>query len=243
MVRSPGVSIHRAELRALREAGVAVTTATVAVARRARRAGVIGVTGTKGKSTTAALTLTLARSTGRSVALAGNIGVPALDLLDGDGAELVVLELSSYQIADLASGPEVAVVTNLFREHTDWHGSEEAYRGGEAAPARAGGRARGGAERARGAPRGCSRPSAEVRRYGTPEGWDASLAGVSFARRARDRRGSARRCAGEHNAHEPVRGAHGARSDRRRASPIRRRRWRISRRFRTACRACASATA
>ena len=37
-------------------------------------------------------------------------------------------ELSSYQIADLTVGPEVAVLTNLYREHTDWHGSEEQYR-------------------------------------------------------------------------------------------------------------------
>ena len=37
-------------------------------------------------------------------------------------------ELSSYQIADLTIGPEVAVLTNLYREHTDWHGSEEQYR-------------------------------------------------------------------------------------------------------------------
>ncbi len=38
------------------------------------------------------------------------------------------MELSSYQIADLKRGPEVAVITNLFREHIDWHGSEEVYR-------------------------------------------------------------------------------------------------------------------
>jgi UDP-N-acetylmuramoylalanine--D-glutamate ligase len=62
------------------------------------------------------------------VHLAGNIGVPALDLLDQDPAELAVVELSSYQIADLAVGPQVAVLTSLFPEHLDWHGSPEAYR-------------------------------------------------------------------------------------------------------------------
>src|SRR6202035_830876 len=36
-------------------------------------------------------------------------------------------ELSSYQIADLEVGPEIAVITNLYREHGDWHGSAEAY--------------------------------------------------------------------------------------------------------------------
>ena len=65
----------------------------------------IGVTGTKGKSTTATLAAHLARAAGRTVQLAGNIGVPALELLDRPASELAVLELSSYQIADLDSGP------------------------------------------------------------------------------------------------------------------------------------------
>ena len=88
----------------------------------------MAVSGTKGKSTTAALTAHLAAAAGVTVALAGNIGVPAIELLDGDPAQLTVLELSSYQIADLETGPEVVVMTNLFREHTEWHGSEDAYR-------------------------------------------------------------------------------------------------------------------
>jgi UDP-N-acetylmuramoylalanine--D-glutamate ligase len=128
VVRSPGVSIHRPELRALREAGTPVTTATALWLAEHGGEGVIGVTGTKGKSTTAALACHLARAAGRTAALAGNIGVPALDLLDAEAADVTVLELSSFHIADLDTGPEVALVTSLFREHTDWHGSEEAYR-------------------------------------------------------------------------------------------------------------------
>jgi UDP-N-acetylmuramoylalanine--D-glutamate ligase len=127
VVRSPGVSLYRQELRELRATGKPITTATALwLAERGGRR-VIAVTGTKGKSTTAALLAHLARAGGQPVALAGNIGVPALDLLDRPPAELAVVELSSYQIADLEAGPEVAVITNLFREHTDWHGSEEAY--------------------------------------------------------------------------------------------------------------------
>ena len=129
VVRSPGVSLYRPELRALRARGVPVTTATRCGWPSAAASGVIGVTGTKGKSTTAALAVPpRARGRARRVELAGNIGVPALDLLDARRPTLTVLELSSYQIADLAGGPEVAVVTNLFREHTDWHGSEQRYR-------------------------------------------------------------------------------------------------------------------
>jgi UDP-N-acetylmuramoylalanine--D-glutamate ligase len=128
VVRSPGVSIHRPELRTLTERGIPVATATgLWLAERGGR-GVIGITGTKGKSTTSALTTHLARAAGLPVHLAGNIGVPALDLLDRPTDELAVIELSSYQIADLEIGPQVAVVTNLFPEHVDWHGSDAVYR-------------------------------------------------------------------------------------------------------------------
>jgi UDP-N-acetylmuramoylalanine--D-glutamate ligase len=127
VVRSPGVSIHRRELAELR-ARVPVTTATsLWVAERGGRR-VVAVTGTKGKSTTAALIHHLARAAGEDAELAGNIGRPALDLLDADPQALAVLELSSYQIADLAAGPEVAVLTSLYDEHADWHGSARAYR-------------------------------------------------------------------------------------------------------------------
>jgi len=127
VVRSPGVSIHRPEMDALRELGVPVTTATALWLAEHGGEGVIGVTGTKGKSTTAALAFHLARAAGVTAQLAGNIGAPALDLLDREPAEVTIVELSSYHIADLATGPEVALVTNLFREHTDWHGSQEVY--------------------------------------------------------------------------------------------------------------------
>jgi UDP-N-acetylmuramoylalanine--D-glutamate ligase len=128
VVRSPGMSIHRPEMLALRAAGVPVTTATSLWLSERGGAGVIGVTGTKGKSTTAALAFHLALAAGSSAQLAGNIGVPALDLLDAEPVDVTVLELSSFQTADLETAPEVVLVTNLFKEHTDWHGSEQAYR-------------------------------------------------------------------------------------------------------------------
>ena len=128
LVRSPGVSVYRPEIAALRARGVPVTTATALWLAENGGGGVIGITGTKGKSTTAALTHHLAVASGARARLAGNIGSPALDLLDEPRADVTVLELSSYQLADLQSGPQVALVTNLYREHTDWHGSEDAYR-------------------------------------------------------------------------------------------------------------------
>ncbi len=175
LVRSPGVSIHRPELRALRQAGVPVTTATALWLAERGGEGVIGVTGTKGKSTTAALICHLARAAGRTALLAGNIGAPALDLLDCEPADVTVVELSSYHTADLQTGPQVALVTNVFREHTDWHGSEQAYRADKLRLLRLPGvrvgvlgrDARDGGD-------------IEMRRFGVPDGWDVLAGGIAL---------------------------------------------------------------
>ncbi|RKQ84958.1 UDP-N-acetylmuramoylalanine--D-glutamate ligase [Solirubrobacter pauli] len=121
VVRSPGVSIYRPELRGLR-----TTTPTALWMAEREGRDVIGVTATKGKSTTSKLIAHLIAKAGVDVRLGGNIGAPALDLLDDDA--LAVIELSSYQIADLEAGPETAVVGNVYAEHVNWHGSVDAYR-------------------------------------------------------------------------------------------------------------------
>jgi UDP-N-acetylmuramoyl-L-alanine---L-glutamate ligase len=198
VVRSPGVSIHRPELEALVARGIPVTTATALwLAERGGR-GVLGVTGTKGKSTTAALAFHLALAAGVPVELAGNIGRPALELLDADPRALAVVELSSFHVADLTVGPEVAVITNLFPEHADWHGSEQAYRAEKlrilalpgvrtaVLPARLPDLAR-------------AETSAERRLFGAPEGWDATPEGITFEGRLRVPAG-ALPLPGEHNA-------------------------------------------
>ena len=180
VVRSPGVSTHREELVALRERGVAVTTATGLWLAQCAGERVIGVTGTKGKSTTAALIAHLARAAGQTVALAGNIGVPALDLLDAQPAQVTVLELSSYQIADLEVGPEVAVVTNVYREHTDWHGSEQAYRADKLRLLGLAG-VRAAVLNARDERLAALALDVPVLGYGQPHGWDVTAAGIAFA--------------------------------------------------------------
>jgi UDP-N-acetylmuramoylalanine--D-glutamate ligase len=181
VVRSPGVSIHRPELRALSQRGVPVTTATALWLAQSGGAGVVGVTGTKGKSTTAMLVAHLARAAGRTVALAGNIGVPVLDLLGEPPAELVVLELSSYQIADLVRGPEVAVFTNLHPEHVDWHGSDAAYRADKlrllGLPGVRSTVVNGRDARLVAAARACE---AAITLFGLPDGWDVTAAGVEL---------------------------------------------------------------
>jgi UDP-N-acetylmuramoylalanine--D-glutamate ligase len=88
-------------------------------------ARVVAITGTKGKSTTTAFVAHLARALDVRTALAGNIGLPLLEL-QGQSAELWAVELSSFQTGE--AGPlELGVVTSLYEEHLDWHGSRERY--------------------------------------------------------------------------------------------------------------------
>ncbi len=134
VVKSPGISPYRPEALVAAHAGTVFVGGTALwFGERAEEGGVARgvacITGTKGKSTTTALLAHLLRAGGVRTALAGNIGLPLLELLD-DEAEAWAIELSSYQTGDVAAGgvrPDVAVVTNVFPEHLDWHGGEERY--------------------------------------------------------------------------------------------------------------------
>ncbi|MEU4423428.1 UDP-N-acetylmuramoyl-L-alanine--D-glutamate ligase [Actinoplanes sp. NPDC024001] len=123
VVRSPGVPQTHPYLAELRARGITVTGGSALW--MAEHAGqTVGVTGSKGKSTTSSLISHLLAAVGQPNAYGGNIGIPLLDL---PPAELYVLELSSYQCADLTDSPRVAVVTSLFPEHLDAHGGEREY--------------------------------------------------------------------------------------------------------------------
>lgn len=128
VVRSPGVPLRSDGLATARRHGVHVTTGTNLWFEANTPDNVIAITGTKGKSTTASLLAHLLEASGRDVALLGNIGVPLLDHdRPADAHDLVVIELSSYQLADLHEPLPVGVWLNLHHEHLDWHGSHEAY--------------------------------------------------------------------------------------------------------------------
>jgi UDP-N-acetylmuramoyl-L-alanine---L-glutamate ligase len=125
IVKSPGVSLYRPEVAAAKRRSIPITSATNLWFELNGSAKTVVVTGTKGKSTTARLLHHLLVQAGVDALLLGNVGIPALG--HDAGRACAVLELSSYQIADLAYAPDLAVVTNLFPEHAPWHGSVETY--------------------------------------------------------------------------------------------------------------------
>lgn len=136
VIKSPGISPYRAEAMAAAAQGARFIGGTgLWFAEQADAEGVaartVCVTGTKGKSTTTALLAHLLREGGHVAALAGNIGLPLLELLDPPIVpEFWAIELSSYQTGDVADSgirPDIAVALNVFPEHLDWHGSEARY--------------------------------------------------------------------------------------------------------------------
>ncbi len=92
------------------------------------RPHVVLVTGSNGKSTTTALIGHVLKSTGRSVRVAGNIGMPVLAMDPPSPDDILLLEISSYQ-AELARSlaPEVAVFLNFEDDHLDRHGGRGGY--------------------------------------------------------------------------------------------------------------------
>ncbi|HUB92137.1 MAG TPA: UDP-N-acetylmuramoyl-L-alanine--D-glutamate ligase [Dyella sp.] len=125
VIKSPGISAYKPAIITAQAQGTRFTSGTALWFAENPQARVVAVTGTKGKSTTTALLAHLARAQGVRTALAGNIGLPLLELLDQQ-ADLWAIELSSFQTGE--AGPlELGVITSLYEEHLDWHGSRERY--------------------------------------------------------------------------------------------------------------------
>ncbi|MXX50940.1 MAG: UDP-N-acetylmuramoyl-L-alanine--D-glutamate ligase [Chloroflexi bacterium] len=89
---------------------------------------VIGITGSAGKTTTTALVAAILRQAGYTTWLGGNIGNPLLeDLAKINPRDIVVMELSSFQLELMQRSPQVAAILNLTPNHLDRHGSLENY--------------------------------------------------------------------------------------------------------------------
>ncbi len=95
--------------------------------RRATEVPIVAITGSNAKSTVTTLIGLMAKEAGKKVAVGGNLGRPALDLLK-DQPELIILELSSFQLETTSLlNAEVAVVLNMSEDHLDRHGDMLGY--------------------------------------------------------------------------------------------------------------------
>lgn len=134
VIRSPGVPYLTLEIQNAKSSGVEITSSTKLFFDLAP-VKIIGVTGTKGKGTTASLISEIlkmnvkAQSSNVKIYLAGNIGVPSFDIIENlKSDDLVVFELSSFQLQDMELSPHIAVVVNLADDHLDYHQTLEEYR-------------------------------------------------------------------------------------------------------------------
>lgn len=128
IVVSPGVPHTIAPLELARQAGVPIL-GELEFAARFVREPVVAITGTNGKTTTTALVGDMLEQSGKRVFVGGNIGNPLIDYVaGGGGADLVVLEVSSFQL-DTASTlrANVAVLLNISADHLDRYDDFEAY--------------------------------------------------------------------------------------------------------------------
>ena len=127
LVVSPGVSLSAPAIMTAIEAGVEVVGDIELFARHAQ-APVIAITGSNGKSTVTTMVGEMAKAAGKDVRVGGNIGTPALDLLQVDEPDLYVLELSSFQLETTASlKPAAAVVLNVSQDHLDRYRDMQDY--------------------------------------------------------------------------------------------------------------------
>lgn len=126
--RTPGISYLKPEIQKAKKAGVIVYSQTKLFFDLCKGI-IIGVTGTKGKGTTSNLIYNILRDNlSVRVYLAGNFGRDPFDFIDHiNKNDIVILELSSFQLQDLDKSPHIAVVTPISTDHQDHHKSFKEY--------------------------------------------------------------------------------------------------------------------
>ncbi|MCS0306197.1 UDP-N-acetylmuramoyl-L-alanine--D-glutamate ligase [Vibrio diabolicus] len=127
IVTNPGIALATPEIQAVLEKGATVV-GDIELFSWAVQKPVIAITGSNGKSTVTDLTGVMVKAAGLDVGVGGNIGVPALDLLEQD-ADLYVLELSSFQLETTSSLKlKAAAFLNLSEDHMDRYQDMSDYR-------------------------------------------------------------------------------------------------------------------
>ncbi|WP_228372805.1 UDP-N-acetylmuramoyl-L-alanine--D-glutamate ligase [Demequina subtropica] len=133
VMASPGFSPLSDAVRACEAAGLEIWS-EMEFAWRVRRAGIpwVMVTGTNGKTTTTQMVGAIAKAGGLDVRVCGNMGIPVIHAAREE-SDLVAVEIASLQLHFAHTiSPHAAVCLNADDDHTDWHGSLEAYRADKA---------------------------------------------------------------------------------------------------------------
>ncbi len=128
IVVSPGVPVDAPPLVQARATGEPVI-GEIELAARFFPGSIVAITGSNGKTTTTTLAGEIVAAAGGPTVVGGNIGTPAISLVEGTTSETtMVLEISSFQLETIESfHPKVAVVLNLTPDHLDRHGTFRAY--------------------------------------------------------------------------------------------------------------------
>ena len=125
--RSPSCLPTKPELVAEKQRGAVVTTEIEQLMKMAP-CKIIGITGSDGKTTTTSLTYEIIKNAGYNVHLGGNIGIPLFTKLNEIKPEdIIVLELSSFQLMEMDVSPEIAAITNITPNHLNIHKDYEEY--------------------------------------------------------------------------------------------------------------------
>lgn len=128
LVVSPGIAMSDPVVRLGFERGLDVVGDVELFARAAGDLELVAITGTNGKSTTTMLVDAMLRGSGRHSGVAGNIGRPVLDALEEGAGDVLVLEVSSFQLERTSSlRPRVAALLNITEDHLDQHADFAAY--------------------------------------------------------------------------------------------------------------------
>ncbi len=126
--RSPIVMPYRKEIKAEAKRG-ALVTSEIEMVLKLTPSKVIGITGTEGKTTTTSIIYEIIKKAGYKCFLGGNIGKPIFtEVKNMRPEDIIVLEMSSFQLTNMAVSPEISVVTNIFPDHLNVHSSYEEYR-------------------------------------------------------------------------------------------------------------------
>jgi len=126
IIISPGVAVATPAIEQAKAAGVPVV-GDIELFVRAAKAPIVAITGSNAKSTVTTLVGEMAKTAGINVAVGGNLGTPALELLN-DAVELYVMELSSFQLETVSRlNAKVATILNISADHLDRYENMRAY--------------------------------------------------------------------------------------------------------------------